>query len=781
MPTWNPTSGNNYSVGANWGGTAPTSTTDAVFDGSASNANCTINISGLNCLRFRVINGYTGTITFNANLNVYGNYEVDSASATSWAFSAAANLGLLFRANASIDIPTTIVTSNIGMSILTSGVSITLTLVRDTTIANFIATSNGPNTNVSFIINRTSAGNGDNLFVRGNFTHNALTGTGFFGGTTTINFTSSTTSTITIGSQGVRNNMVINGTGTFTGTIGLGTGNTTTWTSGNTTGLSVSPLGASTIISNGTTWNNISFGTNTDRTLTITTDLVCGGVLSAFSSYGWTIVHTGGSVIRIRGTGANNMNIANATVIVEPAVPCTVSLSNQNTNMNLTFNPFPGGQITWTGGTFIGNSNFFTYLTSNGGPTPLATGTLGLGATSGALTINTSPSPSNYIVFPSYTASNGTLIIALLSDLHINGTVSFSVVNQTINGVGYSLICGGCTSSAAGYNIGGTANIQLSYTGTWNTAISIGNDLIISPFAGQTVTISALTKSVTNKSITYTPNAGILNSSASALTIASGGINVPMSTSGMTWGSITVGAGSALTLNQTLNVSGSLLCSGNATFAGTHGFTTNGFTCITASAVITLQNANATYGSPLAAYNVTGPLILQGGSTTTRVTLQASGRANFTGSIATASLPATSVMTVASLTSGTIQAGMTVSQAFNIIPTGLQPFINDRPVITTGSGLSWTLNKALSTVVPSPSGTTTLAAGFKAIFNLTSTGTNVNVGLVTTQDIDSSGGQTILAALSNGDDTATNTALYRTLNWGPLIAPSGSVYYTWVD
>jgi len=589
MPTWNPTSGNNYSVGANWGGTAPTSTTDAVFDGSASNANCTINTTGLNCLRFRVINGYTGTITFTNSLNVYGNYEVDAASATSWTFSAAATAGLYFRANATIDIPATRVDSNIGIAILTSGVSITLTLARDTTIANFLATANGPNTSVSFIINRTSAGNGDNLFVRGNFTHNVF---GVFQGTATINFTSSTTSTITIGSQGVRNNMVINGSGTFTGTIGLGTGNTTTWTSGTTTGLSVSLLGASTIISNGTTWNNVTFQTNTDRTLTITTDLICGGVLSAATSFGWTIIHTGGSVIRIRGTGANNMNIANATVIVEPAVPCTVSLSNQNTNMNLTFNPFPGGQITWQGGTFIGASNFFTYLTSNGGPTPLATGGLGLATTSATLTINTSPSPSNYIVFPSYTggANNG-LVITLLSDLHINGTISFIAINQTFNGVGYSLICGGCTSISA-YNTGGTANIQLSYTGTWNAGLSIGNDLIISPFAGQTVTILAITKSVTNKSITYTSNAGTLNSNASVLTIASS-INVPMSTSGMTWGNITIGAGSTLTLNQILNVNSSLTCSGNATFTGSAGWTCANLINTTVGSTITLANSSS--------------------------------------------------------------------------------------------------------------------------------------------------------------------------------------------
>lgn len=771
MPTWNPpaapppASNEHYSVAANWTGGVPTSTTDAIFDGSISNRNCIINTSVLNCLKFRVINGYSGTITFTNSLNVYGNYEVDAASATSWTFSAAATAGLYFRANATIDIPTTRIDSNIGMSILTSGVSITLTLVRDTTIANFLATSNAPNTNVSFIINRTSAGNGDNLFVRGNFTHNTFTGSGFFGGTTTINFTSSTTSTITIGFQGVRNNMVINGTGTFTGTIGLGTGNTTTWTSGNTTGLNVSLLGSSTIVSNGTTWNNVTFATVTPATLTITTDLICGGVLTAATSFVWTIAHTGGSAIRVRGTGANNMNIANATVIVEPSVPCTVSLSNQNTNMNLTFNPFPGGQITWQGGTFIGTSNTFTYLTSNGGPTPLATGGLGLGTTNGALTINTSPSSSNYIVFPSYAggATSG-LSITLLSDLHVNGTISLSSTNQTFNGAGYSLICGGCTS-ASPYNTVGTANIQLSYTGTWNAGLSIGNDLIISPFAGQTVTILAITKSVTNKSITYTPNAGTLNSSASALTIA-GSINVPMSTSNMTWGSVTVGAASTLTLNQILNISGTLLLSGTTTFAGAAGWNTNNFTHGGAGTTCTLQ-AGITY-------NVTG-LFTMVGTAASRAILQSNDVANVTVSIPALSNQMTvSAGSIPNPAAGYVLGSVAYSTA---LPAALSNILPDRPTIASGSASPYTL--------VNPIGVTALTAyagqvGKKTFFNVNST-TPVNVIYAATRDIDSSGGVTIYATASFPDNNSASPNLYRTLNWATLTPPSGSVYYTWVD
>jgi len=88
----------------------------------------------------------------------------------------------------------------------------------------------------------------------------------------------------------------------------------------------------------------------------------------------------------------------------------------------------------------------------------------------------------------------------------------------------------------------------------------------------------------------------------------------------------------------------------------------------------------------------------------------------------------------------------------------------------------------------SPSATTVIGtsfsmrAGYKAKFTLTNgTGTQ-NVAYTTTQDIDSSGGITILSFGSNGDDINNSTiSLFRTLNWGPLTASSGSSYFTFVN
>lgn len=71
MPTWTGAT-TSYSVSTNWSGGLPTNTTDAIFDGAVSNANCTINTTGLVCFNFTIQNGYTGTITFTNALAVRG-------------------------------------------------------------------------------------------------------------------------------------------------------------------------------------------------------------------------------------------------------------------------------------------------------------------------------------------------------------------------------------------------------------------------------------------------------------------------------------------------------------------------------------------------------------------------------------------------------------------------------------------------------------------------------------------------------------------------------------
>ena len=122
---------------------------------------------------------------------------------------------------------------------------------------------------------------------------------------------------------------------------------------------------------------------------------------------------------------------------------------------------------------------------------------------------------------------------------------------------------------------------------------------------------------------------------------------------------------------------------------------------------------------------------------------------------------------------------MTVSQATGVSPAGLIGLLPNRPVITGGTSPTFTISPSATATIGS---SLAMRAGYKAKFILTNNGTSSQyVSYVTTNDIDSNGGVTILSFGSNGDDINNSTvALFRTLNWGPLVAPSGSVYYTFV-
>ena len=238
-------------------------------------------------------------------------------------------------------------------------------------------------------------------------------------------------------------------------------------------------------------------------------------------------------------------------------------------------------------------------------------------------------------------------------------------------------------------------------------------------------------------------------------------------TPGVNWNNITVNNNVTLTINALLNITGTLLTA-TATFAGTHGFTAQNFTCTTAASIITLQNATA---NPLAEYIVNGVLTILG-TAASRITLQAAGSATFNGTI-------TPVGQLNYL-SGTIPAiGMTVSQATGVSPVGLIGLLPNRPVITGGTSPTFTISPSATTVI----GTSfSMRAGYKAKFTLINGTGSQNVAYVTTNDINSNAGATITSFGSNGDDINNSTiSLFRTLNWGPLIAPSGSVYYTFVN
>jgi hypothetical protein len=312
------------------------------------------------------------------------------------------------------------------------------------------------------------------------------------------------------------------------------------------------------------------------------------------------------------------------------------------------------------------------------------------------------------------------------------------------------------------YRANGTYTPTIELTGTEAanfTCTQLNGNININKSAGTVVTVIQSFSYGYATPTTFTYTSGVVNFELTTITMTVTGnctIVNPLSVGNFSFRNITIGA-SVLTITNLLVVTTTLTCSGGTTFAGTHGFTCQNFTCTAPASIITLQNIVA---NPLAEYRVNGVLTILG-TLANRITLQAAGFASFNGTI-------TPVGQLNYLSGTVPQVGMTLSQATGFSPAQLNPA--NRPVITGGASPTFTITPPAGGIITPQ---IAMRAGFKAKFILTSNGTSSqNVTYAATQDIDSNGGVTILSFGSNGDDVNNSTiALFRTLNWGPLVAP----------
>jgi hypothetical protein len=205
------------------------------------------------------------------------------------------------------------------------------------------------------------------------------------------------------------------------------------------------------------------------------------------------------------------------------------------------------------------------------------------------------------------------------------------------------------------------------------------------------------------------------------------------------------------TLTSLLEVSGTLITAGTTRFQGTAGFRAN----LLNIATNTILEAGVTY-------SVYGNFTMIG-TAATRRDLRSSQQAVFVG---------TANGTTLTRSSGTVPTvGMTLGGNLNtVIPTGLANLLPNRPVINGGIDPNFTLDLSVTPTT----GTVSLIAGNKAILILENNSTSTqNVAYVTCQDIDSSPGKTILAFGSVNDNPGVALPnIYRTLNWGELVAPN---------
>lgn len=264
-----------------------------------------------------------------------------------------------------------------------------------------------------------------------------------------------------------------------------------------------------------------------------------------------------------------------------------------------------------------------------------------------------------------------------------------------------------------------------------------------------------------NKTLQST-GGSIAGGSSTFIVSSSSTISIDKTTRGSFF-NVTTASGIVLTLNAQMGVGGTLALGTTAanttTFASssTFGWDAVNFTHGGGDTTCIL-NAGSTY-------NISGTFTMLGANNTSRATLRSSKL-----SIFNATANGTALNLTAPSSGSPIENGMAISQATGIVPsgTGFAAIYPNRPLITGGTGLNWTIAPA-STPITGP---INMEAGVKANLNL-AVGTGVALVLyATTKDINSIGGQTIYAFQSYLDAPGNPQAnMFRTINWNTLAPP----------
>ena len=492
------------------------------------------------------------------------------------------------------------------------------------------------------------------------------------------------------------------------------------------TSMGISGTGILTIAATSTyTSNNVTWTSTLSLGITTTIIITLGSLVTTVQNINVTAIASG----QIQTLNSNTLNIlGNLTMSTHLAGSTQVNLTGTgtwnapgitNAEMRNKLNINTLGTITRgvNGCSYAGLELKYTQGTLVNGSTYLYLST----------NVNTSSIISNGVNWGNVYVLGNT--ITLTDDMNINN-FEFSNNSVVLNGSNLR-INSNINLGAGGQILTGTTVIQIIGTGnqTWTTANNvarIGNSMNINKTSG-TFNITASGFSLNN------------------------------------WTSV---AGTYTINTNPLIVNGNLLLTGTTTFAGTAGWTTTNFTHSGAATTCTLKSGNT--------YTVNGVLTMIG-TAASRAILQSSDAVAVTASIA--SLSNQLVVTAGTLTAPA--AGYVLGSTSTALPIALNNLLPVRPTIASGAASPYTLVSAIGSTALA-SGSYTL--GKKAILTVTNGTGSTNVAYVTTRDIDSNGGITILAFASYSDAIGQPSAnIFRTLNWGPLVAPSGSVYYTFVN
>jgi hypothetical protein len=555
----------NYNSTTNWsatsggasGASVPLAADDVFFNANSGAGTATINVAS-NCRNLN-LTGFTGTIDFTNNLTVNGtalNFGTGGYTVTGTGFLIYA----LVNATFSITSNGTVWTGNIRIGNLQP----TITFVD-----NFSITGN-----LELVSGGTTTFNGSTIFVGGNITF--LSGN-FITGTTLFNFNGTGTWSHT-STGALRNNVTINTAGTITldaniyyntGTITYTTG--TVITTGNTLNIGV----ATTLNTNGISWNNIN--TTTGVVITLTSNLTLTGTLSL-------------------GNGVTSFVLGGNSLI------------SSNANLNML-----GGTATFT----MPSNQTFKTLTITGTNASINANTLTITEN---LTINNSVGGTTAIIYAgtgTWTALNTSSIITNILTINTSGTLTisgtvykgsgvFTYTAGTIDDTSGTVAVQSLTLNLSGFTfkkflvnniITLTSNLNATTFGTWGT----NNTSFV--LAGNTLNFTHL--ELGNTGTTTLPTAWVCQD-IEFVNIGSG-----------------VLTGNSITINGNILQSGASIYSGTTTFiyGGTGTWTatgnayfSNSFTINTAG---TLTFISANIGGGIFTYTA-GTVITTGSTLTIR-------------------------------------------------------------------------------------------------------------------------------------------------------------------
>ena len=367
--------------------------------------------------------------------------------------------------------------------------------------------------------------------------------------------------------------------------------------------FTVTIQGLCTLDSNAVTWYNISVSSASTSAITLTSNLNISNNLffnSAASST--TITSAIVRTITVQGNVTSDVNYTTALVLNNITLDLTgrgtfavarITAGASTTNTININTSDPVGYVIGSSAFTGANAMRLPALSFNLVGTSVASAFVGTTLLLSGTTINTNRSGDTFggsnPIYTSIQIDTGTTTI--ITDTTCTGNLVFTTLISGVTANGAKILFGGNLVGGA-FNVQGTSTLEFtgSNPASWIAGTYL-NNIVVNKIGGAVVTAAAgnITWGAANAVLTL--NSTVNFSTNSNTFILSGTPLTINNSSASQFFNMTVPNIRVLNINNnTTPILGTLALGGNATFAGTHGWTCGTLTCSLASSVIILQS-----------------------------------------------------------------------------------------------------------------------------------------------------------------------------------------------